>query len=204
MVSAIRKLGSNVQRPASLVFAVGLFTALIVVLVVWPRQAAVLHTDDPYGFSVLGRSIAEGRGFAQVGTSGIATMRRAPLYPAMIALIYTLAGPHTVLVRLTQCLLTGGTGALAFGIGNRIFGKQTGLIAGLLCAFHPMVLRLRPRPSVESLLTFFTTLMVYCGVRFVQTPSLSAGFALGCRWCIGLAREGRAGHFARPFLRCAG
>ncbi len=160
------------------------------VLVVWPRQGAVLQTDDPYGLSILGRSIAEGRGFAQLDHPELPTMRRAPLYPGFIALLYTLGGPHTTLVRLAQCFFAGGIATLAFALGNRVFSKQVGLIAGVLCAFHPMVLRYVPDIQVETLLAFFTTLTAWCGVRFVQKPGLGAGFALGVAGALGALVKG--------------
>ncbi len=167
-----------------------LCTALFMILVVWPHQGAVLQTDDPYGMSIMGRSIAEGRGFAQLDHPELPTMRRAPLYPAFIALLYVIGGPHTTLVRLAQCLFAAGTATLVFGIGNRIFSKQVGLIAGVLCAFHPMVLRYVPDIQVETLLAFFTTLTVWCAVRFVQKPGLATGFALGLAGAAGALVKG--------------
>ena len=167
-----------------------LCVALFVILVIWPHQGAVLQTDDPYGMSIMGRSIAEGRGLTQLDHPELPTMRRAPLYPGFIGLLYAIGGAHTTLVRIAQCFFAAGTATLAFALGNRIFSKQVGLIAGLLCTFHPMVLRYVPDIQVETLLAFFTTLTAWCAVRFVQKPGLAAGFAIGAAGALGALVKG--------------
>lgn len=190
MVKQIREWSAKVRRPGLFIFVLALLAALVLTLVIWPHQGAVIRADDPYGFSILGRSIAEGRGFAQLTHPELPTMRRAPLYPAFIALLYFVAGPHTVLVRIAQCFFAAGTAALTFAIGERVFSKPVGLIAGLLCAFHPMVLRYVPDLQVEATLTFFMTLMVWCGVRFVDEPTLKRGFAVGAVGALGALIKG--------------
>jgi 4-amino-4-deoxy-L-arabinose transferase-like glycosyltransferase len=190
VLSAIRGLGTNLRRPTLSIFLLGLSSALFMILVVWPHQGAVLQTDDPYGLSILGRSIAEGRGFAQLNHPELPTMRRAPLYPGFIALLYAIGGPHTILVRLVQCVFAGGTAMLVFLIGKQVFSQQVGLLAGVLCAFHPMVLRYVPDIQVETLLTFFTTLTTWCAVRFVRTPSVAAGLAVGAAGALGALVKG--------------
>ncbi len=87
-------------------------------------------------------------------------------------------------------LFAAGTSALAFAIGERVFARPVGLLAGVLCAFHPMVLRYVPDLQVEATLTFFMTLMVWCGVRFVDEPTVKRGFALGAVGALGALIKG--------------
>jgi 4-amino-4-deoxy-L-arabinose transferase-like glycosyltransferase len=189
-MTEFRKWGAELQRPKLLVFSFALVIALLFLLLIWPNQSQVIRADDPYGFSVLGRSIAEGRGFAQLAHPDLPTMRRAPLYPAFIALLYVLVGPHTLIVRLAQCVLAAGTATLTFAIGERVFSRSVGILAGLLCALHPMILRYVPDLQVEASLTFFMTLMVWCGVRFVMEPTAKRGFALGAVGALGALIKG--------------
>lgn len=190
MLDAISSWGRNLKRPRLFVFVLALAAALLVTLVIWPQQNAVTRFEDPYSFSFLGRSLAEGHGFPQLTHPELPTMRRAPLYPGVIALLYLVGGPHTILVRLLQCFLAAGTATLAFAIGRRVFSQEVGLLAGVLCAFHPMVLRYVPDIQVENLLTFLMTLMVWCGVRFVQKPSVGTGIALGAAGALGALVKG--------------
>lgn len=174
-----RLLAASLNQQRWLAFLLGLFTGLFITLVVWPSQTAVVRFDDPYGFATMGRSIAEGRGMTQLEHPELPTLRRAPLYPGFIALLYLIGGPHTILVQIAQCFLVGGTCLLAFEIGRLVFSPGTGLVATVLCAFHPMVLRYVPDIQVECFLTFMTTLMVWRGVRFVQNPSIVNGALVG-------------------------
>jgi 4-amino-4-deoxy-L-arabinose transferase-like glycosyltransferase len=191
MLTAMRAWGDKLRRPHLFIYAVGLAAALIMNFVIWKHQNAVFRMEDPYGFSWFGQSIAEGRGLAQLNHHELPTMRRAPLYPGVIAALYMLAGgPNTDLVRLLQCFVAGGTALLAFAIGKEVFSKHVGLLAGVLTAFHPMVVRYVPDIQVEALLTFFMTLMVWCGVRFLRAPTLARGAALGAAGALGALVKG--------------
>ncbi|MET0790898.1 MAG: glycosyltransferase family 39 protein [Polyangiaceae bacterium] len=190
MLKAILTWSEGLKHPRRLVFGVALLVALFMTFVLWRHQGAVDQTDDPYGFSQLGRGIAEGRGFMQLSHPELPTTRRAPLYPAVIGLLYFLGGPHTVLVRIFQCFVAAGTATLTFATGRRVFSQGVGIVAAALCAFHPMVLRYVPDLQVECLLTFFTTLMVWCGVSFFERPSLKVGAALGASGALGALVKG--------------
>jgi 4-amino-4-deoxy-L-arabinose transferase-like glycosyltransferase len=191
MLTAFRAWSERLKHPRLLIYAVGLSAALVMTLVIWPHQSAVTRYDDPYSFSLLGQRIAEGHGLAQLANAELPSMRRAPLYPGMIGAIYLLVGgPHTILVRLLQCFVAGGTAVLAFMIGERVFSRHVGVLAGILCAFHPMVVRYVPDIQVECLLTFFTTLMVWCGIAFLEDPSIKAGARLGAVGALGALIKG--------------
>ncbi|MET0792308.1 MAG: glycosyltransferase family 39 protein [Polyangiaceae bacterium] len=190
MLSAIGAWTEKLKHPHRLAFAVGLLAALFMTFVVWRHQSAVAQTDDPYGFGVLGRNIAEGRGFAQMEHPELPTTRRAPLYPAIIALVFLLGGPQTVLVRVVQCIAAALTVTLTYDIGERIFSKRVGLLAALMCALHPMVMRYVPDLQVECFLTMFMTLMVWSGVRFFAAPSPLWGASVGAAGALGALVKG--------------
>jgi 4-amino-4-deoxy-L-arabinose transferase-like glycosyltransferase len=151
--------------------------ALFSVFVVWRAQTAVNQAQDIYRFAEMGRSIAEGHGLAY--GNGAPTMRRAPLYPGLIALLYLVFGVHPVVILVAQCLLAAGTCLLAFEIGQRVFSPNSGYLAAALTALHPMIMRYVPDIQVEVTLTFLYTLSVFCAVRFYFKPSGWNGFAFG-------------------------
>ena len=190
MLNRIRAWCDGLKYPRLLAFGLGLGAALFMTLVVWPHQNTVIRSDDPYSFSLLGQRIADGHGLAQLANPDLPSMRRAPLYPGVIGFLYLIGGPHTILVRLLQCLMAGGTAALTYSIGKRMFSKQVGLLAAVLCAFHPMVVRYVPDIQVECFLTFFMTLMVWCGVRFLDKPTIANGAALGAAGALGALVKG--------------
>lgn len=158
---------------------VGLTTSLLVVVVLWRTQGLIDNRPDPYWFSKMAESLVSGEGWAKYGSL---LHRRTPGYPLMIAGLYSVFGVQVVAVQLTQCLLFAGTCWLVQDIGRRLFSAKVGLLAGLLCAVHPSLLRYVPDLHLETLLTFLFTLSTWLGCRFFEKPSLSRGVTLGISW----------------------
>ncbi len=150
-------------------------TALAVSLLAWAVGSKV-DADDPYYFGEMGRSIARGDGFEGFGNL---IQRRAPLYPIMLGGVFYVIGDHEHAALLVHCVLFAGTAVLAFDLGRRLFNPRTGLLAGLLCAFHPLLLRYVPALHLETLLTFLFTLMIWCSVRFYYERSVVNGVLFG-------------------------
>ena len=149
--------------PGLVVVLVAAATSLAMAFVVSSGGSITDAGFDPYYFGEMGRSIANGDGFAGFGSL---IQRRAPLYPIMLGGIYSVFGEHDRVALFFHCVLFVGVAYLAFVLGRRLFNERTGLIAGLLCAFHPLLLRYVPSLHLETLLTFLVTLLVWCTVRF--------------------------------------
>ena len=163
--------GRRVSR-AWLVAAVAMATSLVM----WARGSVADTGFDPYYFGEMGRSIAHGHGFEGFGNL---IQRRAPLYPIMLGGVYFVFGDHDRVALLVHVLLFTGTALLAFDLGRRLFNERTGIIAGLLCAFHPLLLRYVPSLHLETFLTFLVTLMVWCTIRFYFDRSVRNGVLVG-------------------------
>jgi 4-amino-4-deoxy-L-arabinose transferase-like glycosyltransferase len=157
----------------------GLATSLFVVAWLWRSQGLVDSRPDPYWFSQMAESLVRGEGFAKYGSL---LHRRTPGYPLFIAGLYTVFGVRVVAVQLAQCLLFAGTCWLAQGIAARVYSKPVGLLAGLLCAVHPSLLRYVPDLHLETLLTFLFTLSTWLGCRFFEKSTPQRGIALGISW----------------------
>jgi 4-amino-4-deoxy-L-arabinose transferase-like glycosyltransferase len=162
---------SQHTKYAVVVGAVATAAALLMVLVLFHVQNLVLNTGDPYGYGKIAREFVE-HGFTKL------TRRAASLYPELIALIYGLGGTDSVVIFL-QCLFHAATCVLVFQLGSRIYNARTGLLAGLFCAFHPMLLRYVADLHMESFLTLMCTLTVWTTVRFHDRPSVANGILVG-------------------------
>jgi 4-amino-4-deoxy-L-arabinose transferase-like glycosyltransferase len=163
-------------RSFTLVFVLGLAAGLAIVFVGFRAQHLIDTTFDPYYFGEMGKSIARGEGFAPFG---VLIQRRAPLYPLMIGGIYSLFGEQPTLVLIAQALLLGGTCVLVFDIGRRLFNQRTGVLAAVICALNPMLLRYVGDLQLETLLAFLFTLMVWTAIRFYTRPTLTMGILVG-------------------------
>ncbi len=158
------------------VFLFALVIGLAMVLVVFRAQSFVDNVADPYLFGEMGRSVARGEPLSDFGTL---LHRRSPMYPLFIGAVYSVFGEHPIAVYLLQCLLMAGTCWLVFDMGRRVFNLRTGIIAGAMCALHPLLLRYVPDLHLETLLTFLFTLVVWCSVRFHERPGIATGVWFG-------------------------
>jgi 4-amino-4-deoxy-L-arabinose transferase-like glycosyltransferase len=162
---------SQHTKYAVIVAVVATAAALLTVLVFFLSQNLGLEATDPYGYGQIAREFAE-HGFTKL------TRRAASLYPELIAVVYRFGGSDYVVI-FVQCLFHAATCVLAFGLGLRIYNARTGLLAGLFCALHPMLLRYVPDLHMESLLTLMCTLTVWTTVRFHDRPTVANGILVG-------------------------
>jgi 4-amino-4-deoxy-L-arabinose transferase-like glycosyltransferase len=158
------------------IFLIALAAGLALVFLVFGKQNLVDTRFDPYYFAAMGKSLAHGEGFTPYG---LLIKRRSPFYPMVIGALYYLFGEQPRLIQVLQCLLHAGTCALVFVVGRRLYNVRTGIIAGIACAFHPMLLRYVPDFHLETLLTFLVTLLLFLTIRFYDRPGIGNGAALG-------------------------
>jgi 4-amino-4-deoxy-L-arabinose transferase-like glycosyltransferase len=190
---------TTLVRAYLIVFVGALAIGLGMVFVGFHSQTLVDTRFDPYDFGAMGKSLAEGHGFAPFGNL---IERRAPLYPMMIAVLYVLFGEQSTLVLLAQALLLAATCVIVFDIGRRVFNVRTGYIAAVLCAVNPMLLRYVGDLQLETLLTFFFVAALWASVRFLARPSIGWGVLLGA--CVALAALTKSVALPYPFLFAAG
>jgi 4-amino-4-deoxy-L-arabinose transferase-like glycosyltransferase len=188
----------RVARSFMVVFLLGLGAGLAMVFVGFRAQGMVDTSFDPYYFGEMGKSLARGEGFAPFG---VLIQRRAPLYPLLIGGIYSLFGEQSIVVLVAQAALLAGTCTLVFDIGRRMFNVRTGIIAGVLCALNPMLLRYVGDLQLETMLTFLVTFTVWSAVRFYGRPTLTGGVLLGVSAGLGSLTKSVA--FPYPFVFAA-
>jgi 4-amino-4-deoxy-L-arabinose transferase-like glycosyltransferase len=82
-------------------------------------------------------------------------------------------------VYIAQALLLAATSVLVYDMGRRMFNMRTGVIAALLCAFNPMLLRYVGDLQLEPLLTFLLTACVWAAVRFYMRPTVGLAILIG-------------------------
>ena len=92
-----------------------------------------------------------------------------PLLAYVVALFRALAGPETgpLLVRVTLCLLAGGTAAFSAKTADRLFGRTAAWTAGLLCAFSAALTYLDLHIAVSGLAAFLVA-----GAMWSTLPAL--------------------------------
>jgi 4-amino-4-deoxy-L-arabinose transferase-like glycosyltransferase len=156
----------------AIIAAVAIAAIVVMVFGVFARQGMVKNTGDPYNYAELARGHVEHGGMTRL------TRRAATLYVETIAMVYR-AGLGDSFMVFLQCLMHVGTCLLVFSLGRRLFNARTGLLAGLACALHPMLLRYVPDLHMETMLTFGCTLTLWLAVRFHDRQTWLNGILLG-------------------------
>ena len=106
--------------------------------------------------------------FGQVTPSNNGTIAKGPVYPVLLAIIYRLAGPSPVAVRVVQAVL-GTLGVwLLYAIGCRAFDAHVGLTAAGLGAIAPAFIAYTGWLLTETLTVCLTLLFVYLLIGAMQ------------------------------------
>ena len=113
-----------------------------------------------------------------------------PLYPYFLAVIYKVAGPSLVAVKVVQSVIGGLTAGGVFLLGKTAFGRTVGLVAGLMAVFYVPFIFYDSAILLPVLATCLNTFMLYfllIGMRGDRPRALLAAGLLA-----GLSAAGNA------------
>ncbi len=96
------------------------------------------------------------------------TVFRPPLWPFIIAGIYSLVGEHSAYARLLDCFLGSGTCVFVYLLARDIFNKRIALITGIIAAIYTGLFIWDGWLYTESLYTFCLTAFIYAAFRIQQ------------------------------------
>src|SRR5947209_6430802 len=105
---------------------------LLVRLIIWWHTSALGPAIvDEQQYSQIAHNILAGNGFAWA--PGELTSIRPPLYPGLLAAVWSIAGSANLqAVRLVQILLALLTTAVVYQLGKRVSGAPTGRLAAAI------------------------------------------------------------------------
>lgn len=159
-----------------------LVAALVLRVVILAMTAQLdLKIVDEQHYHVLATSLVEGRGLA---TASGPTSLRPPLYPALVAGLWSITGSRSLqVVRAVQDLVALATAALVFWIGRRLYDEHAALVAAAITALYPALVLANSLFLSETVFTFLLTAFVATLVALLQRPrpavALAAGTLLG-------------------------
>jgi 4-amino-4-deoxy-L-arabinose transferase-like glycosyltransferase len=162
------------RRVLSLILLTGLalrFLILAATIDLGPRIVDEQHYRD------LALNLLEGRGFASASGP---TSLRPPLYPAMMAAVWSVAGAANYqAVRVVQIAFGMATAALVFWLGRTLWNDRAGLFAAAIVAFYPTLVLTNFLLLTETVFTFLLTAFVAIVVALVGRPRLLTAAAAG-------------------------
>lgn len=172
--------------PSLAIFAVALGIRLFYLWQIDGSPVATVLFGDGEAYDIWAKRIAAG------DWVGSEAFYQAPLYPYFLAVLYAVAGPGMLVVRLVQALLGSLACVFVARAGGVFFGAAAGVTAGLLLAAYPIAIYFDGSLQKTSLESFLMALLLWLIAELAQRAWagprlwLAAGIVLGL---LGLVRE---------------
>ncbi|MDP9238734.1 MAG: glycosyltransferase family 39 protein [Chloroflexota bacterium] len=143
---------------------------------------------DPTLYYLLADSIAHDAAFA---VQGVSTAAVTPAYPALLSVPFFLFGSHLELALATNALLGAATAVLTYLFANSLFGRPSGILAGLVVMILPSYALLSTVLLAENLAAPLIILALLLSLRVIAGPTSAAtGAALGAVMALGVLTRG--------------
>jgi len=169
---------------------------LILALALVVRIAVIVATPhfrpifDAHDYDRTALSIAHGHGYPDSQfRPGESTAFRPPLYPLVLAAVYAVGG-HWSAGRVLNALLGVAVVALVFLIAQRLWGRRTAVVAGVLAAIFPPLVTFAATLLSESLFIALVLAAVLATLEYRRSRHL--GWAVAAGVVCGLAALTRA------------
>lgn len=134
---------------------------------------------DERDFDTTAQNVVQGHGFSRIPNSSVPMIRRVPLYPLFLALIYRTWGHSFGAVRALQILLVALTALIGYLMARMIFKGKFAFLSFFLIGFWPPLIVFSTRIMSEVLNTFLLSLSILCLVMLLHRRSIILAFASG-------------------------
>lgn len=158
---------------AVLIVALGLRVSYLHVAGMWHTPPE--HDGIEYDF--LATHLLNGQGF--VTAEGRPYGFRSPGFPFFLTLLYALFGRSYLAIRLTNALLGALTGLLVYFFTKRVWRWQTGIIASLGVAVHPLLIYFTGMIYPECLMLFLVAVVFLLANHAAQSRRIGEMAPLG-------------------------
>ncbi len=169
-------LSFQVSRPVSLLIIFLLALSIKFLIFAFLTEPLIFY-KYPYFAQII----------AQGGDPGERILDLSPLYLYLHVIFYKLYGPNWEVLAIFQIFLGSLSCLLVFFIGEKIFGRTTGLIAALILIFYANLTLLELTLEPEALAIFLNSLIVFFLLQIKEETSsgraswkwMVAGFLIG-------------------------
>lgn len=180
------RLNSRLPLTFWVIMVVAILLRLIVAAVMNDRIEALPGIQDQISYQTLAERIMGGFGFSfdrgwyPFTPADTPTAHWSFAYPLYLTVIYSVAGPHPFIARVSQAVLTGGLLVwLTYRLGSRLFDRRVGLVAGAWAAFYPYFIYYSAALMTEAFYIVGMLAVVDLFLRFREHPSWRCALALG-------------------------
>ncbi len=156
--------------------------------------------SDPAEYDAVAWNLTRGLGFslAPPGGSPYPTAVTPPLLPAIVSLLYAVAGHRYFAALLLQCVLGACVPLLLAALAASLLDRRVGIVSGWLCAVHPLLVFFSAYLLTENLLLPATLLALWLSALWARRGRGGWAFGAGVGW--GLASLARPTALPLPLV----
>jgi len=110
---------------------------------------------------------------------GSAVFFRAPLYPYLLGVVFSVLGESLQAARLVQVTCTALTPVAVYFLGRRLFGEKEALLGSAVAALYPLFLYFSNELLIVSLVVLLDVLLMSALLRADESPGRGRWFAAG-------------------------
>lgn len=160
------------RRPAIITFLLSAFIKIIFGLVVVTEAERIISDPDSIGYYRLAENLRQHGVFSRCEQPPfIPDNVITPVYPFFLAMLLSIARGSLWIVPVAQGIINSLAAALVFKMGERLFSRRAGFIAGICYALDPSALVHTFSILTESLFTFLFLLANFFVVKYIQQNS---------------------------------
>ncbi len=104
---------------------------------------------------------------------------RGPLYPYLLAFFAGITGSSVFWSKMLQLLIAGGTAALVFKTGEKLFDRNTGILAGIIYAFYGTLIYYEAAFLIPVLFLLLVVWAMYRVIAFRDSLSVRTWLVTG-------------------------
>ena len=167
-----------------------LLAVFVLALLIRLTNVALLHGGnaffaeaDAITYWAMGAALAKPSGFWPTLSS---MTDRMPLYPLLLAAVWSIFGDAPRVVAVIQAVIDAGTCTVIAALGTLI-SPAIGLIAGILAAASATLIIFSSQILTDTLFLFFFSIMLLAGAHFLLRPASSLAVAAGLAGGLALA-----------------
>jgi len=161
-----------VSRPAFIIFLVSALTKLLFGLLVLVAAERIISDPDSIGYYRLAENLRQHGIFSRCERPPfIPDNIITPVYPFFLAILLAVARGSLWIVPIAQGIINSLAAVLVFKLGERLFSRRAGFIAGICYALDTSALIHTFSILTESLFTFLFLLANFFLVKYIQQIS---------------------------------
>ncbi|MHC4526841.1 MAG: tetratricopeptide repeat protein [Planctomycetota bacterium] len=173
------------SRSMEICLAGGLFLLAISVRILYLYDSSDNPTFsapivDSMTYDVMAREAVAGAGITQE------FFWQQFFYPFFLSIVYSVSNSSVVFARVVQALLGCVTCVLIYRLGERIFGKAAGVLAGFIAAFYGPLIFFEAELLAAGWAAFWAAVLILLLLKTAEAKSLKLCFALGLCGALGV------------------